>query len=434
MKPIRSLAGPVLLAGIVLFLPVKGVPFPQTKTPNFYRDVLPILQDHCQNCHRPGEIGPMPLLTYEQSRAKASAILQRVRAKTMPPWFADPKYGRFANDPSLTTEQIETISAWVGGQTPAGNPKDAPPEKFWVSGWNIPQPDEVVRMPEAVVIPAKGEIEYTYEILPTGFKEDKWIQMAELRPSSREHVHHAVVYIRPPDSPWLRNAAVNVAFTGSALTDAHEQHDAHWTDSDMLLVYAPGSSPDHWPDGMAKFVPAGSDLVVQMHYTTNGHQARDQAAVGLVFAKQLPSQRVLTLQLTNSHFSIPPGDDNYRVDVSGTLPNDATLLGFLPHMHLRGKAFKYNILYGRGRIETLLRVNFDFRWQLTYRLARPRPLKAGTRLQAAAWFDNSSKNAHNPDPHRTVIWGDQTSDEMMVGFFDVAVPRNVDKQQYFIRQ
>ncbi|HYR83231.1 MAG TPA: thiol-disulfide isomerase [Terriglobia bacterium] len=434
MKQIRSLAGPVLLAGIVMFLPAKGVPFPQARTPTFYKDVLPILQDHCQSCHRPGEIGPMTLLTYQQTRAKASKILQRVRAKTMPPWFADPKYGHFSNDPSLTAEQIQTISAWVGSQTPAGNRKDAPPEKVWVSGWNIPQPEEVVRMPKAVAIPAKGEVEYTYEILPTGFKEDRWVQMAELRPSSREHVHHAVVYIRPPESLWLRNAPVNVAFTGSTFTDAHDQHDAHWTDSDMLLVYAPGSSPDHWPDSMAKFVPAGSDLVVQMHYTTNGRPARDQAAVGLVFAKQLPLQRVLTLQLTNSRFSIPPGEDNYRVDVSGTLPNDATLLGFLPHMHLRGKSFEYNILYGRGQIETLLRVNFDFRWQLTYRMAQPRPLKAGTRLQAVAWFDNSSKNPHNPDPHRTVTWGDQTSDEMMVGFFDVAVPRNVDKQEYFIRQ
>src|SRR6266850_908537 len=404
------------------------------QNPTFYKDILPILQQHCQSCHRPGQIGPMPLETYPQARAKAKAIEQMVRSRKMPPWFADPQYGHFSNDPSLSAQDIQTIANWVETGTPAGDPLDGLRPKQWVEGWNIPRPDRVIQMPKPVAIPARGDVEYTYEIVPTGFTEDKWVQMSEVRPSSRQHVHHAVVYIRPPSSTWLRNAPVNQPFTASSLADPHLQHDAHWTDSDMLLVYAPGSSPDLWPDGMAKFVPAGSDLVVQMHYTTNGHQARDQAAVGLVFAKQLPSQRVLTLQLTNSHFSIPPGDDNYRVDVSGTLPNDATLLGFLPHMHLRGKAFEYNILYGRGRIETLLRVNFDFRCQLTYRLARPRPLKAGTRLQAAAWFDNSSKNAHNPDPQRTVTWGDQTSDEMMVGFFDVAVPRNVDKQQYFIRQ
>jgi hypothetical protein len=247
-------------------------------------------------------------------------------------------------------------------------------------------------------------------------------------------VHHAVIYIRPPDSTWLRNAPTNTPFTASSLADPHLQHDAHWTDSDMLLVYAPGSSPDQWPAGMAKFISAGSDLVFQMHYTTNGHSDRDQTAIGLVFAKQPPAQRVLTLQLTNDHFAIPPDADDYRVEAWGTLPNDATLLSFFPHMHLRGKRFEYNIVRDAANIETLLRVNYDFYWQLSYRLAEPRPLKAGTKIQAVAWYDNSSKNPHNPDPHSTVTWGDQSDEEMMVGFFDIAVPRTTDKWQYFIRQ
>ncbi|HEY2380176.1 MAG TPA: thiol-disulfide isomerase, partial [Terriglobia bacterium] len=275
--------------------------------------------------------------------------------------------------------------------------------------------------------------EYTYEIVPTGFTEDKWIQMSEIRPASRQHVHHAVVYIRPPDSTWLRNAPLNQPFTASSLADPHLQHEAHWTDSDLLLVYAPGSSPDRWPDGMAKFIPAGSDLVFQMHYTTNGHADRDQTSIGLRFARQAPVQRVLTLQLTNDHFVIPPETDNYRVEAWGSLPNDATLLSFFPHMHLRGKRFEYNIIHDAANIETLLRVNYDFYWQLSYRLAQPLPLKAGTRLQAVAWYDNSSKNPHNPDPHTSVTWGDQTYEEMMVGFFDVAVPRNMSKAQYFVR-
>jgi hypothetical protein len=231
----------------------------------------------------------------------------------------------------------------------------------------------------------------------------------------------------------LREAPKNVPFTAPDLADSHLQHDAHWTDSDMLLVYAPGSSPDRWRDGMAKFIPAGSDLVFQMHYTTDGHADRDQTSIGLVFAKEPPKQRVLTLQLTNDHFVIPPGVDDYRVEAWGTLPNDATLLGFFPHMHLRGKRFEYNIVDPAGRIETLLRVNYDFRWQLSYRLAEPRPLKAGTKLQAVAWYDNSSKNRHNPDPRAAVTWGDQTYEEMMVGFFDIAVPSTIDKWQYFIR-
>jgi hypothetical protein len=401
--------------------------------PTFYKDVLPVLQQHCQQCHRPGQIGPMPLLTYSQTRAKAKPIAQMVRSKKMPPWFADPKAGHFATDPSLTDAEIQTIASWADGGTPAGNPHDAPPPRQWTAGWNIPQPDRVIQLPKAVAIPARGDVEYTYEIVAAGFSEDRWVQMSEIRPSSRQHVHHAVVYIRPPSSAWLRSAPVNQPFTASSLADPHLQHDAHWTDSDMLLVYAPGSAPDQWPDGMAKFVPAGSDLIFQMHYTTNGRPDRDQTSIGLVFARQPPAQRVITLQLTNDHFAIPPETDDYRVEAWGTLPNDATLLSFFPHMHLRGKRFEYNIIHDPGNIEPLLRVNYDFFWQLSYRLVKPLPLKAGTKIQAVGWYDNSSRNPHNPDPHATVTWGDQTYEEMMVGFFDIAVPRAVDKQQYFIR-
>jgi len=404
-------------------------------TATFYKDVLPILQDHCQSCHRPGQIAPMPLVTYAQTKAKAKAVSQMVRSKKMPPWFADPKVGHFANDPSLTAEEIETISQWVEAGTPEGNRRDAPQLKLWnVNGWNIPQPDRVVQMPKPVRIPARGDVEYTYQIVPTGFAEDKWVRMSELKPSSRQHVHHAVIYIRPPDSTWLRNAPKNTPFTASSLGDPHLQHDAHWTDSDMLLVYAPGTSPDTWPEDMAKFVPAGSDLVFQMHYTTNGRATQDQTSVGMVFSKTPPGKRVLTLQLTNDRFEIPPETDDYRVEAWGSLPNDATLLSFFPHMHLRGKRFEYNIVGERGNVETLLRVNYDFYWQLTYRLAQPRPLKAGTRLQAVAWYDNSRKNPHNPDPTAIVRWGDQSYEEMMVGFFDIAVPAGVDKWQYFVRQ
>jgi hypothetical protein len=351
----------------------------------------------------------------------------------MPPWFADPRFGKWTDDPSLTPEQIATLSSWANAGAPAGDAHDAPPAKNWSQGWNIPQPDVVIRMPKAVPIPAQGEVDYTYEIVPTGFTTDRWIQMSQVRPSSPEYVHHAVVYIRPPDSKWLRGAPVGVPFTGNDLSDPVQRRNAHWTDTDMLLVYAPGSSPDEWADGMAKFVPAGSDLVFQMHYTTNGHAGTDQTAAGIVFAKVPVTKRVMTLQLTNSSFLIPPHADNFRVEVQGTLPNDAILLNFFPHMHLRGKRFEYNIINKDGRVETLLRVNYDFHWQLSYRLAEPRFLKAGTKLQAMAWFDNSENNPHNPDPDAMVKWGDQTRDEMMVGFFDVAVPAGMDKPHFFLR-
>jgi len=419
-----------------------------TAAPTFYRDVLPILRKHCEVCHRSDGIAPMAFQSYQQTRPYADAIAQATRQKSMPPWFAVAGIGRFANDPSLETEEIATLAAWASTNAPAGDRRDAPPPQTWAEGWTIPHPDLVVRMAQPVALPAKGDVDYTYVIVPTHFTEDRWVQMAEVLPSVRAHVHHAVVYIRPPDSAWMRRAPVGQPFTAERLTDPEDRRGAHWTDSDILLVYAPGSSPDQWPATMAKFVPAGSDLVFQMHYTTNGKAAADQSSVGLIFAKQPPAQRVLTLQLTNDHFVIPPGVDDFRVEARGTLPNDATLLSFFPHMHLRGKRFEYNIVKRQvskelpgvsqpgpaaTEIETLLRVNYHFHWQMTYVLAEPRLLKAGTELQAVAWYDNSAANPHNPDPAAAVRWGEQTYDEMMVGFFDVAVAANLDKHRYFLR-
>ena len=423
--------------GVAALLAIFGVGLNQSTgsspAPTFYKDVLPILQNHCQTCHRPGEIGPFPLLTYEQTRPRADAMAHAVEMKMMPPWFADPRYGHFANNLSLTEQQIQTISAWAAAGAPPGSPSDAPPPKKWTEGWNITQPDLVVKMPVAVKIPARGEVEYTYEIVPTHFSQDRWVQMSEFRPGSPAHVHHAVVYIRPPGSHWLQHAPVGEPFTASSLTDPEEQRQAHETTSDLLLVYAPGSSPDQWPDGMAKFVPAGSDLVFQMHYTTNGTADQDQTEIGIVFAKSTPGQRVVTLQLNNHALIIPPGADDFRVEVQGSLPRDATLLSLFPHMHLRGKGFEYDIVNLDGSKDVLLRVNYHFHWQLSYKLAEPRLLKAGTKLRAIAWYDNSKNNPHNPDPTKTVTWGDQTSDEMMVGFFDIAIPSGMDKWKFFER-
>ena len=383
----------------------------------------------------------MPYESYEQTRPFAAAIHRAVEQKSMPPWFADPAVGKFANDPSLSPEEIATLAAWTESGAPEGNKKDTPPLRHWSENWNIPKPDVVLSMPQPVSLPAHGDVEYTYEIVPTHFAEDRWVEMSEVLPSLRANVHHAVVYIRPPDSSWLRHAPVGVPFTASTLANPDDRRGAHWTDSDILLVYAPGSSPDEWPADMAKFMPTGSDLVFQMHYTTNGHAASDRTSIGLIFSKKAPALRVLTLQLTNDHFLIPPGDSNFRVEARGTLPNDATLLSFMPHMHLRGKRFEYNLMHKNDgsigkpeyEIEPLLRVHYHFHWQMSYRLAHPLFLKAGTQLQAVAWYDNSESNPHNPDPSATVGWGEQTYEEMMVGFFDVAVPASMDKQRFFVR-
>jgi len=416
---------------VTILLPAKR---PQSATPTFYRDVLPILQQRCQSCHRPGEIAPTPFVSYEQTRPFAQAIRPAVTTRKMPPWFADPCCGHFVNDPSLSPHQLATLSAWAEGGAPAGTPHDAPPPPHWAEGWNIPQPDLVLRMPKPVPIPARGAVEYTYEIVPTGFTQDRWVQMSEVRPSARDHVHHAVVYIRPPQSRWLQHAPVGVPFTASSLTSPEDRRGAEFTTADLLLVYAPGSSPDRWPEGLAKLIPAGSDLVFQMHYTTNGHPAADQTSIGLLFAQQPPRERVLTLQLNRHGLMIPPRAGNFEVEVEGTLPNDCTLLSFFPHMHLRGKRFEYNLVHADGSVETLLKVNWDFYWQLSYRLAQPRLLKAGSKLQAIAWYDNSANNPHNPDPNATVLWGEQTWNEMMVGFFDVAAPAAMSKEQFFTRR
>jgi len=381
-------------------------------SPTFYRDVLPILQNRCQECHRAGEMAPMPLVTYRDTRPWAKAIREATRTRKMPPWFADPCCGKFANDRSLTAAEIDTLGAWASTGAAEGDAKDAPKARAWPTGWNLGTPDQVVEMPRAFEVPAKGAVEYQYFAAPTGFTEDRWVQGVEVRPGNRAVVHHVVVYLREPGSTW----------TGGP------------TKSDILTVYAPGSSPDVWPQGMAKRVKAGSDLVFEIHYTPNGKPAMDRERVGLVFAKSPPEKAVLTLQMGNDTFTIPPGERDYRVRVGGTLPNDALLLGFFPHMHLRGKAFEYTRIGDNGLPETLLKVShYDFYWQTTYRLATPLALKKGTRLEWMAWFDNSANNPRNPDPMAEVRYGQQSWDEMMIGFFDVAVPAEMGKADYFVR-
>jgi hypothetical protein len=384
-----------------------------TRPPVFYRDVLPILEARCQECHRPGEAAPMSFLSYREVRPWAKAIRSAVASRKMPPWFADPCCGKFANDRSLSASERDTLVRWADAGSPEGDAKQAPPPRVWPQGWNLPaSPDAVLGMTRPFVVPAKEAVDYQYSIVPTGFTEDRWVTAAECKPSNPGVVHHAVVYIREPGQTWTRGP----------------------TKADILTIYTPGASADVLPEGMAKLVKAGSDLVFEIHYTPNGRVTPDQTRVALVFAKSQPRKRVLTLQMDSTTFQIPPGDPNHRVAVSGTLPNDALLLGFFPHMHLRGKAFQFTMLGDDGRPETLLKVpNFDFYWQLSYRLAVPIELKKGTRLEWIAWFDNSANNPRNPDPSVGVSYGLQSWEEMMVGFFDVAVDPGVDKNAFFIR-
>jgi Copper type II ascorbate-dependent monooxygenase, C-terminal domain len=369
----------------------------------------------------------MPFLTYAETRPWAKAIREQAITRKMPPWFADPSFGHFANDRSLSEDQIDMLAAWANAGAPAGDVKDAPPPRQWPQGWNIGTPDVVFEMPNAFPIPAKGAVDYQYLILPTHFAEDKWVQSVEVRPGNRATVHHAVVYIREPGSKWLEGEPADEAFSVPLAKG--------FTTSDILMVYTPGNSFDEWKPGLAKRIKAGSSLVLQMHYTAIGTATQDRTRIGLVLAKQLPMQAVLSLQMSNDRFVISPGDPNYRVQVSGTLPNDAVLISMFPHMHLRGKGFEYLITEPNGHVETLLKVNhYDFHWQLNYRLAQPRLIKAGTHLTWVGYFDNSSNNPGNPDPTAEVRYGEQSWEEMMIGFFDVVVDANIDKPAFFERK
>jgi len=353
----------------------------------------------------------MPLVTYEQVRPWAKAIRDAVASRKMPPWFADPCCGHFSNDRSLSTDQIETLAKWVEAGAMKGDPGNAPAPREWPDGWNLPAHDAVFTI-APFAVPAKGAIEYQYFAVATGFKEDRWVQGVEVRPGSRGAVHHVVVYIREPGSTWTHGP----------------------TKSDILQVWAPGTGAETWPEGMAKLIPARSDLVFEIHYTPNGKPTTDRTSVAIAYAKSPPAKRVLSLQMSNERFVIPPEDRNYRVSVWGTLPNDALVLGFFPHMHLRGKAFEFDRIRDDGQPEAMLRVSrYDFYWQLAYHLNGPLALKKGTRLEWVGWFDNSANNPRNPDPSAEVRYGQQSWEEMMIGFFDVAVDAKVDKSSFFIR-
>ena len=331
------------------------------------------------------------------------------------------------------------MTRWLTGWTQArrpGNEKDAPKPISWVEGWRIGKPDVVLSMTKAFSVPASGTIDYQYIVIPTGFTEDKYVQMAEARPGDPAVIHHIIAFIREPGNPWLRNLKPGEAFDArEAEQEAERQAAAHpgqrrqgggGFGGDFLAGYAPGTMPDIMKPGQAKLVPAGSDIILQMHYTANGTAATDISKVGIVFAKTAPTERVLTLAATTANFAIPPGDPNYRVETKLTLQADSKLVDLLPHMHFRGKDFIYTVTYPSGETETLLSVpHYDFNWQLTYELTQQKVLPKGTVIDCVAHYDNSANNKFNPDPTKEVHYGEQTWEEMMFGFFDVAVPMNV---------
>jgi hypothetical protein len=396
----------------------------------FAKDVAPVLQQHCQACHRPGEAAPFSLLTYQQARPWARAMKEAVLLKKMPPWFADPHYGKFSNDRSLSQRDVDTLAAWADGGAPEGDNRDLPPQPAYLEGWSIPKPDVVFEFPRAFQIPATGTIEYQKVIVPSGFTEDKWVQFAEARPDDRAHVHHMILYVREPGSHWLRGASAGEFFVAPKVAD--DSADTSALPSDFLVGYAPGQPPEVLEPGQGKLVKAGSDFVLEIHYTTNGKASTDRSKFGLVFCKEKPRTRVLTLSATNGKFKIPAGDPNYRVDSEFEVGADVRLASLHPHMHGRGKDFEYRIVNPAGETQTILRVpRYDWHWQLWYTLAAPIALPKGTRIVCTAHFDNSPNNPDNQDPTKEVTWGDQSWDEMMVGFFNLEFPAEMPVRDVF---
>ena len=376
-------------------------------TVTYAKHVSRLLQNHCQECHRPGQIGPMPLLTYRDAQAWAEMIKEVVSGGRMPPWHADPKHGKFANDRRLAPEEKQTLLAWIDQGCPKGDDKDLPPRKEFPEGWRMGKPDQVFTMDTEYTVPAaapKSGIPYKYFMVPTKFDEDRWVQAAEARPGNRAVVHHILVYILDPKKGKLERTIDGIG-------------------SGLLVAFAPGDQPLRLGPGEAKKVPKDSVIVFQMHYTPNGTEQADRSSVGVIFAKEPPKLEVKTRAVSGRRLEIPPGDDNYKVTSTSTFDQDTLLTSLMPHMHLRGKSFAYRAVYPDGKAEVLLTVpRFDFGWQQSYLLDKPLPLPAGTRIECTAYFDNSAKNPNNPDPTKTVRWGDQTWDEMMIGFLDYTTP------------
>jgi len=397
-----------LLAGKGISTPsteVSGCPIERSKKPRgdqtvtYAKHVAPLLQKRCQECHRPGEIGPFSLLTYEDAGKRTKRIREAVLEERMPPWHADPHHGKFANDRRLTEEEHDTLLAWIDQGARRGDDKDLPPPMRFVQGWKIGEPDEIFRMPKEFKVPATGVLDYQRFVVDPGFKQDVWVQAAECRPGNREVVHHILVYIlapgrRDPYSP-----------DGTAAT---------------LVGWAPGDMPANYSPDTARLVPAGSKLLFEVHYTPNGTEQTDRSSVGIRRAKKPPANAVEMNILANMIFKIPPGASNHKGKLTYTFPADALVLSFMPHMHLRGISARYDLTYADGTTKTLLSVpDYDFGWQSVYRLEQPLSVPKGTKLTWTGRWDNSVDNPRNPDPTKTIHWGLQTWDEMQNGWMEV---------------
>jgi hypothetical protein len=421
--------GLIVLVGTL----VGASPLAASDTPTFYKDIAPILQANCQTCHRPGEIAPMSLLGYEDARPWARAIKAAVLEKKMPPWFADPSYGHFANERRLTSREVETISAWVDGGAPAGKESDAPPPRTFENGWNL-SPDIIVEMPKPFELPASGTINYKYVLVKTNFKDDLWVTAAEMRPGNSKVLHHGKVWVRPAGSTWMSKAVPGEAYE----RESHREimgNNMIEEGNDILGKFNPGLGAQQFDMGAAaKLIPKGSDLVFELHYTTSGEPTTDVSKLGLVLAKEAPRTRYFFhAGPTAMNLAIPAGHNNAEVVSEITFGEDASLVYAQPHMHLRGKDFELRIVSPTKEMTTVLKGVWNFDWQMGYQYAEPIPLPKGSKLQLISHFDNSPGNRFNPDPATKVLWGPQNWDEMSNCFIGVLFPVATAPDKVFLR-
>ncbi len=382
----------------------------ESATVTYSNQVSRVLQKHCVECHREGEIAPFELAEYDEVSGWAGMIEEVVRQERMPPWFASKEHGHFKNDRRMSNEDKQLIYDWVEAGAPEGDPSELPEPQTWVTGWQLPkEPDFVAPIcEEPFTVPAEGVVEYQYFTIDPGFKEDKWVQAMEIQPGNRAVVHHVLMFSASPDNP---RRDIGRKFRGGL-----GGYDG---------LYVPGYRLKPYPPGTAKRISAGTQLIFQVHYTPVGSEQQDQSRVGMVFADPEEVQyEVRTASAANTALRIPPHAENHRSEAgSPRLPESARLLSFLPHLHLRGKSFFYELVYPGGKRKPLLDIpQYDFNWQLAYVLEEPIEVPAGARVHCVAHFDNSAANPVNPDPTKTVRWGDQTWEEMLIGYFNYVVP------------
>ncbi|MFN5905598.1 MAG: redoxin domain-containing protein [Planctomyces sp.] len=359
-----------------------------------------ILQQRCMECHRSGGVAPFALQTVAEATAHAGMIKQVVSDRTMPPWFAAnaPQHTVWANDRSLTEAERRDLLAWLDGGRPEGQPEDAPQTKEWPAEWSQGPPDEIVQLPQPIRVKATGKMAYQYVNVTWTGQQDRWVRGYEIQPTDRGVVHHVIVNVLEP---------------GQQSSRREEGVGGYWA------AYVPGNSGQMYPAGFARRLPAGATFRFQIHYTPNGTATSDQLRVGLYFADSEPKYEVSTIPLARVNLSIPPHAANHVETLTRPVPMDIPVLAYMAHMHVRGKAFRFELQDPDGVRSTLLDLpKYDFNWQLRYDLQEPQVLKQGSKVILTAVYDNSADNPANPDPSRTVRWGDQTDEEMMIGYVE----------------